>query len=322
MQHGWFNRFAIELRPVANFSGHMLGTVASEAAMVQGAGGSRDLDSLRVTGRDVQIVCLRTQSEISGYVALPPDWTAVPSPLSWQDSCRVNGREIAPGDFFVTRGNGYAGRGFFREQLIVMVRTSRLCATIAALSGRPEDHVSLPELHLHAVSHWGARYRRDMLAFLRCLPGNGADFGRLSPEVESDVNLSLANALLPALGKTTDHRERRSAHDIVLRALTETDLDAGMPTVSSLCRAAAVGRTRLFQSFASVYEVSPWVVLQQLRLARARERLMDRDAPPRSVKDVQFGLGYSNGGRFAGEYRALFGESPNQKMIRHGQRRS
>ena len=59
--------------------------------------------------------------------------------------------------------------------------------------------------------------------------------------------------------------------------------------------------------------------LRAYRLSLARDRLLDPENAPRSVKDVSLSLGFTNGGRFAAEYKALFGEKPIETFARNAQ---
>jgi len=51
-------------------------------------------------------------------------------------------------------------------------------------------------------------------------------------------------------------------------------------------------------------------------LDEARRRLLDGDPRPSSVTNVATGLGLFHLGRFAGNYRGQFGESPSDTLRR------
>ena len=83
-----------------------------------------------------------------------------------------------------------------------------------------------------------------------------------------------------------------------------------------LCRALGVSDRGLRRLFAEAYGMSPVRYLRLRRLQQARRRL--RDGPAQSVTDVGIALGFYDLGRFAADYRALFGELPSitlQKRI-------
>jgi AraC family transcriptional regulator, ethanolamine operon transcriptional activator len=79
--------------------------------------------------------------------------------------------------------------------------------------------------------------------------------------------------------------------------------------VGDLCEAAGVSERTLRNAFQSVYGMSPIRFLQLRRLHQVR-RALRRDAAV-SVTEVALRHGFVNLGRFAAEYRQLFGESPS-----------
>ena len=83
-------------------------------------------------------------------------------------------------------------------------------------------------------------------------------------------------------------------------------------TLEDMCLAAGVGRAWLHKCFVDLYGVSPMSYQRARRLRQARAMLLDEERPPRSIKDVSLSLGFINGGRFASDYSALFGERPSE----------
>ena len=57
--------------------------------------------------------------------------------------------------------------------------------------------------------------------------------------------------------------------------------------------------------------------LQQVRLRRARELLLEASPAEATVAAVASGLGLTHRGRFAAAYRRQFGESPAETLRRH-----
>lgn len=60
--------------------------------------------------------------------------------------------------------------------------------------------------------------------------------------------------------------------------------------------------------------MSPARYLRMYRLTRARLELLDADPGATTVKNVAYSLGFWELGRFAVEYKKLFGESPSQTL--------
>jgi transcriptional regulator GlxA family with amidase domain len=86
-------------------------------------------------------------------------------------------------------------------------------------------------------------------------------------------------------------------------------------TVAEVARAAGVGVRALELAFRRRRGDTPRGALAAFRLERARERLLA--APPdASVTDAALDSGFAHLGRFAGAYRARFGESPSDTLRR------
>jgi AraC-like DNA-binding protein len=86
-------------------------------------------------------------------------------------------------------------------------------------------------------------------------------------------------------------------------------------TVADLARAVGVGPRALQLAFQAHRGASPRAVLAGLRMERAREMLRGAD-PEASVTDIALAAGFTHLGRFAGAYRARFGETPIQTLRR------
>jgi AraC-like DNA-binding protein len=84
--------------------------------------------------------------------------------------------------------------------------------------------------------------------------------------------------------------------------------------VSDLCAAAGVSERTLRNAFQSLYGLSPIRFLHLRRLHQVRRAL--RCQLHVSVTEVALSFGFGNLGRFAVEYRQLFGESPSHTLRR------
>jgi AraC family ethanolamine operon transcriptional activator len=73
-------------------------------------------------------------------------------------------------------------------------------------------------------------------------------------------------------------------------------------------------KSRLHQAFSEIYGISPGTYLYRLRLTSIREKLLSKEAPPRSIKDVAIQHGFMSSGQFARAYRNMFGELPSQTL--------
>lgn len=101
------------------------------------------------------------------------------------------------------------------------------------------------------------------------------------------------------------------------RVLEYLDCDPQpMPTLCELCRVAGVSQRTLEYGFCDLLGVTPVRYLKVLRLNRVRQRLIKRTPECETVTSVALRFGFVDLGRFAGEYRRLFGERPSDTLRR------
>ena len=98
--------------------------------------------------------------------------------------------------------------------------------------------------------------------------------------------------------------------DTIARASLETEAQ-----VADLCAGMDVSQRTVARAFRAIRGTTPVRYLQALRLNEARRVLMAQHAPG-SVTEVATRFGFRELGRFAGEYRATFGESPSETLRR------
>ena len=87
-------------------------------------------------------------------------------------------------------------------------------------------------------------------------------------------------------------------------------------TLSDLSAAAGVSERRVRDAFNDCHGMSPTAYLRVAALREVRRKLLDgpfaRDPVTRAASD----FGFWHLSRFAGQYRALFGESPSETVAR------
>jgi len=98
-----------------------------------------------------------------------------------------------------------------------------------------------------------------------------------------------------------EHAEATRYHDVSL---------------ASLCAAAGMSERRVRQAFYECYGMSPTAALRIAALHRVRRALLDRPPTRDAVSRAASEFGFWHLGRFAGQYRALFGESPSATLAR------
>jgi AraC-like DNA-binding protein len=84
--------------------------------------------------------------------------------------------------------------------------------------------------------------------------------------------------------------------------------------LAELCAATGVPERTLRDIFQSVLGVSPLKYLQLRRMRQVRQALQQSDKQTHSVKEIALASGFWELGRFAVEYKRMFGESPSETL--------
>jgi transcriptional regulator GlxA family with amidase domain len=108
---------------------------------------------------------------------------------------------------------------------------------------------------------------------------------------------------------------------LIRRAEAFLDQHAGSDfSVATLSAAIGVGERQMERIFRNAYGMGPCRWHHVARLNQAR-RLLRSAHSSVHVTDIAGRLGFGHLGRFSGEYRQLFGESPRDTLaarVRHG----
>jgi len=119
---------------------------------------------------------------------------------------------------------------------------------------------------------------------------------------------------------TTQPRLHPSSKDIVARA---EQLLRDRPTqplpIAHLSLLVGVSERALRNAFNAVRGMSPKRFVIQDRLYEARRALSDPRASRATVTDIATEHGFFELGRFAGRYKAVFGETPSKTLRAHCQ---
>lgn len=126
----------------------------------------------------------------------------------------------------------------------------------------------------------------------------------------------VVDCLMPHLA-VTPQRDVPLARLQRLEAWVDGHVDTPI-SLGTLCDLAGVGERSLQKAFEARRGVSPMRFVVERRLEAARRRLENGVAG--SVTRVALDLGFDHLGRFASEYRALFGESPSAALWRRRRR--
>jgi AraC-like DNA-binding protein len=116
-------------------------------------------------------------------------------------------------------------------------------------------------------------------------------------------------------------RERSLAPRDLRRALDYMHANLAAPiTIADIAEAAGIAGRTLFQYFREFRGTSPMRYLQDQRFERVRDALQ-RAEPEEVVAEIAIRWGFSHLGRFAGEYRRRFAETPSQTLRRYTPRK-
>ena len=181
------------------------------------------------------------------------------------------------------------------------------------------------ELHVAALlaaeeARFAKLVRLALNASLSRSPIESAPSFRCPTNVEGEL-IGALTATVASSGPYGFNRERgdgRHYHAIVRNTL------AGIPDkvivhVDDLCRLIGIKERTLQRSFSEIFRMPPKRYLQLRQLNQVHAALCAAEAQGQLVMDILMRHGITELGRFAAEYRALFGELPSQ-TIRHRQK--
>ena len=120
----------------------------------------------------------------------------------------------------------------------------------------------------------------------------------LEHNLEEFLRAPCPDAGLARVREIESYLEAHAAQRIDLQTLAR---ETGH-SIRSICRA-----------FRRHRDSSPMAFLRDLRMQRARERLLDA-RPEDRVTSIALSCGFAHLGRFSVEYKRRFGESPNQTL--------
>lgn len=86
--------------------------------------------------------------------------------------------------------------------------------------------------------------------------------------------------------------------------------------IGDICNQLSVSERTLRRAFISVVGLPPTVYLRNLRLTRVRRQLLENRELQLRVSDIAMQNGFWELGRFAADYRKLFGELPSQTQMK------
>jgi AraC-like DNA-binding protein len=273
-------------------------------------------------GQDVKFVRYVVHEETVTSCVVDPEWGCVSIPISWGDTPRINGNDLGPDDIICwNQIEGYASYRKSRDVITVCFRKTRICAALSALSGAAIDPQHLPSEVRQVEPKIRNTLTVGLLRMLEACFQNALGKGvfALTDYQEARIIDGIARHILH--DPTNEDASRPATSNslrVVHKAMKAFADQDRPPTISDLCAASGVGVTWLHRCFQDVCGAPPAQYILERRLSAARERLLDRDTPARSVKDVSLALGFDGPGRFAQYYKRTFGELPSETLLRSG----
>lgn len=146
------------------------------------------------------------------------------------------------------------------------------------------------------------------------LPSDPRDAARLQNHMLQAV-LQIAAASEEDNVPSYDERRRALQIGRAARTFVDDRLDADvLPTVVDICMALGVSERTLQYAFRDYVGMSPVAYLRVCRLNRVRAELASADPAGATVTQVAMRCGFLHLGRFAGDYKRLFGMTPSQTL--------
>jgi AraC-like DNA-binding protein len=250
---------------------------------------------------------------VAHRIRVPTDRWAFVLPLEVPAGARWNGHDIRPGHVLVCLP-GAEWLAFdppVTRFAILMVRSATLPATGAGPFLAP-DAVGLlaSACAVHALA------LRDRLSRIRDrVEAGGAwtlsDFDRC---LEGRLTACMA-CLQQAVGRQRGDASKGTRSRIVCRAEAFFRRHVGdCVSVARLSTLAGVSERSLRNAFRDVYTTSPKRYMTLWRLHQVRRALRSRGLAGATVTEVATRHGFYELGRFAGEYRSAFGETPSETL--------
>lgn len=245
-------------------------------------------------------------------------------PLKIDGSAVCNGYSMSHESFLVhgNRADYYSKTPTGFEWVLLPFKTDAILHTIAALTQQepPEFRENCLSIRPPAsVMTTVQRLLIDAVATAQHHPGVLTSHKALR-SLERSIHIIIAMALArdhPGFSRRYGRTKLSRSH--VLR-LVEAYLNAHLSEpvyLADLCAATGVSERTLQLVFLESYGVSPLQYLKLWRLNLARQRLRDGAREQTRVTDVALDCGFWELGRFAADYKALFGESPSQTLQHH-----
>jgi AraC-like DNA-binding protein len=140
----------------------------------------------------------------------------------------------------------------------------------------------------------------------------------LDADAIASMRARLVDAVVQVAGEADEPLELTTTQRSTLEIIEQAEAYARARryqsvTIAELCDAVGASERRLRYAFTDSYGMSPTAYLRVRALHSARERLSQGDVH-QTVTQTATDFGFWHLGRFSGQYRTLFGESPSDTL--------
>ena len=134
--------------------------------------------------------------------------------------------------------------------------------------------------------------------------------------LSDDLLLEFARALSQTRARRSEKTQSRHSLPKLVHRTKEwlARDDSGPKGVQQIARHFGVSTRHLYRAFREEVGTPPARYLKRHRMTKARFDLLSADPGETTVTDVAVSWGFWELGRFAVEYRSLFGETPSQTL--------
>jgi AraC-like DNA-binding protein len=168
----------------------------------------------------------------------------------------------------------------------------------------------------------GADFAR-VLRLLQDDAGRPSELARQHPVMASHLGQLARSALLMSQPHTYSdelHQDRRpclpSAIQRVVDVIEDDPMQIG--SAADIAKVACLSLRALEKGFVREFGIPPMAYLRQVRLARARNDLINGDPDTLTVSAVALRWGFGHLGRFGAVYQERYGEPPSRTLRRTG----
>jgi AraC-like DNA-binding protein len=214
------------------------------------------------------------------------------------------------------RAEHVVSTGSAAHWLVYQIAPERFRQYVEALIGAPFATPHFATVRSAPV--FRSRFRtalRAVTRYARVCPSL-LESAEVSRALEEDILFAAAHLIQRDTG--IEHKPARYDAGRIARKIEDyVRARSAQPVyIAELCAATGVSERTLRKVCHEVYGVSPMRYLRIVRLNQARRALMEESDSPQRVTQAGLRFGFYDLGRFASEYRALFGELPSRTRRR------